>query len=773
MQSIITATTDEPSDAQSGSFSAPGSATRKRKRKTFACVTCRRRKLKCDQEWPSCSRCEKGGIACIYGREDAAELSMGGESIVDGPGIEPGHGYGAAMPLSLPPPPRSFALTRSARRAGESAASFPHAMYIRVRPPELESTRDGVGFPIHPAIWEDDRRAANDKAEPDTMVFKGRDFKTQFYGATHPISPIVHFPELRTFMTKGLSGGLSLARMQNDMRTVKNRHSKKVEPTKRNFEQADMLAMLPDQVTATRLVQLYFDEFESTYRVIHAPSLWVAFHQLSENPSNAKVSFLAVLVLVIAIGRIIDPQKTTFRYTGPSSSAREKAVDALEASQSWLDNHSKKHTTLEYFQVQILLHVIKQISMLKKKRIWEDARAIVTNAQAAGLHREPSLLSGKISVFQQEMRRRLWATIVELELQAAIERGMLASTVGQRWDCQAPSNINDEDMTDDMENLPTPKGDDEYTGGSFLYFCQKSIKLRIALNSALNDSPCQLSNDQIFDYEENISHIRKQLPEWKSKPTESMFSRHQEIVTALLDIQLTQYLVLIHGYFISARGTTSQETYSVIANLDAASNIISQYRSLSLSGSHIHHLLNYDVLRVGLSICQTVCTSKAFEESNLLKNLIPSAINTVEQALSLVQEGVMRIGQGFKEYWYLSAAFSVLQKRNPIPSNISQEQAAVDRIASIYYRVLGSQEDLWAEGATSRPVVEGTVGDLQNGAGAIVVAQQTFGQQPLSEETTPLNNYQDVFSGPDAASLFATMEWSTWTLEDTWNIDFQ
>lgn len=43
-------------------------SARKRKRKTFSCDTCRRRKLKCDRELPVCGRCKKSGDAasCFY-----------------------------------------------------------------------------------------------------------------------------------------------------------------------------------------------------------------------------------------------------------------------------------------------------------------------------------------------------------------------------------------------------------------------------------------------------------------------------------------------------------------------------------------------------------------------------------------------------------------------------------------------------------------------------------------------------------------------------------
>jgi hypothetical protein len=65
--------TDVKMEAQ---HSSPGNSqhggddqnSRKRKRKTFSCNTCRNRKLKCDREVPVCSRCQKSGQAstCFY-----------------------------------------------------------------------------------------------------------------------------------------------------------------------------------------------------------------------------------------------------------------------------------------------------------------------------------------------------------------------------------------------------------------------------------------------------------------------------------------------------------------------------------------------------------------------------------------------------------------------------------------------------------------------------------------------------------------------------------
>ena len=53
---------------------SPDGHAKKRKRKTYSCIDCRRRKLKCDREQP-CGRCQKEGHpqTCVFNPESAAD----------------------------------------------------------------------------------------------------------------------------------------------------------------------------------------------------------------------------------------------------------------------------------------------------------------------------------------------------------------------------------------------------------------------------------------------------------------------------------------------------------------------------------------------------------------------------------------------------------------------------------------------------------------------------------------------------------------------------
>lgn len=76
-----------------------------------------------------------------------------------------------------------------------------------------------------------------------------------------------------------------------------------------------------------------------------------------------------------------------------------------------------------------------------KTRYW--ARRLVLCAVRAKLHLEPSTLNA-ISAFEAEMRRRHWATILEVDIQVSLGHGdVLPWTASIEYDVNQPSNIDD------------------------------------------------------------------------------------------------------------------------------------------------------------------------------------------------------------------------------------------------------------------------------------------------------------------------------------------
>jgi hypothetical protein len=70
-------------------------------------------------------------------------------------------------------------------------------------------------------------------------------------------------------------------------------------------------------------------------------------------------------------------------------------------------------------------------------------------------------------MFDQEMRRRLWGTIVELEIEASIDRGVRPFSADLPSDCPPPSNLDDINFRKASERLPKEKPNHSHTGVLF------------------------------------------------------------------------------------------------------------------------------------------------------------------------------------------------------------------------------------------------------------------------------------------------------------------
>ena len=168
-----------------------------------------------------------------------------------------------------------------------------------------------------------------------------------------------------------------------------------------------LISLMPQRELADQLVQIYIDNIESTYRILHLPSFWEEYSIFWNSPQKGRPAFIAIVLLVLASTYCIkESESSTFR--GDSTLARETAILWIRTCDSWLQSQSQKHTTMAIFQIHCISFIAKQINSINRKRNWTSAGNLIRIAVSSGLHRDASkALSKKVSTFDQEMRRRI------------------------------------------------------------------------------------------------------------------------------------------------------------------------------------------------------------------------------------------------------------------------------------------------------------------------------------------------------------------------------
>ena len=195
--SALVITREEPSPPED----TPAS---KRRRIAFSCLDCRRRKLRCDRLFPSCSRCQKGGYpeSCTYDSEAVEPASTRPERETKRTGnFSTVNSHEATRTLPrLPSMIQSVAADegeeRSPRRHSDANTASLYAQEERIRQLEyriigLERAAHGARYPELPQVGF--QIHSNPGASTtETLIFRGKNFKTQFYGASHHTSYLSH-----------------------------------------------------------------------------------------------------------------------------------------------------------------------------------------------------------------------------------------------------------------------------------------------------------------------------------------------------------------------------------------------------------------------------------------------------------------------------------------------------------------------------------------------------------------------------------------------------
>jgi hypothetical protein len=181
---------------------------------------------------------------------------------------------------------------------------------------------------------------------------------------------------------------------------------------------------LPDRLTVDALLRQYFDTFETTFRIIHIPTFKTAYETYWEIEHHED-SEMDALILAILASTICTSTHTSPRYNHTGSTFHSKAATWIKCCEVWIKRQSNKRRSLVTLQVRTLRLLALATSSLKVKEYYQEVQAHVALMRSAGMHRDPSIFGTRGSVFEGEMRRRLWATAIELELQASIDKGII------------------------------------------------------------------------------------------------------------------------------------------------------------------------------------------------------------------------------------------------------------------------------------------------------------------------------------------------------------
>ncbi|KAG0650849.1 Transcription factor [Hyphodiscus hymeniophilus] len=580
---------------------------RKRRRPALSCVECRRRKIKCDRNDP-CTQCTQSKSAsCTY---------------KDGyPGYTNGHAAKAKSPVTFFGPAQhnvpfvsdSINLDR-AQAHGSTPRTVPLFVDSHSNSTTLYSPSPDDPPPEHDVQILSDRVSKLEKnlntisprnLDPSWTSFStknSQDFfgqaskvpvpglrgavsKTRLFGQSHWMSSFEHFKKISNFRngdyidTNPMRHAIKTSEIKTLLEKCKTmaRAAKAERPNMWHVD-ASYRDSVPSRELSDKLVHLYLRNFESTHRILHIPTFEKEYEDYWKDPQNAAVGFLIKLLLVAAIGTVFY-QEADFHYV------RSLAQQWVYAAQSWISEPFEKgRLNLSGLQVHCLILIARQTTGVGGDLVWISVGSLVRMAITMGFHRDPRLFP-RMTVLHAELRRRLWATVLEMAVMSSFDSGNPALISPSDWDTDPPSNINDSEINETTTEAPVSKPCEVYTQASLQIQLLKSLHTRLEISKLITDFRFQPAYDDILRLgTEMQSHGRSSLLLAQSIPPDSL--KPNNFQRNLLDTPIRRVLLALHFPFAIKARLDPRFYFSRKVSLDAAITILTYPCTSSPSSPH-------------------------------------------------------------------------------------------------------------------------------------------------------------------------------------------
>ncbi|KAL4750117.1 hypothetical protein BDW72DRAFT_120993 [Aspergillus terricola var. indicus] len=390
----------------------------------------------------------------------------------------------------------------------------------------------------------------------------------------------------------------------------------------RHATRDEILAAVPPRPVVDRLMALHFDSYMITPYLIHDQKFLREYETFWEDPSATSIAWIGLMFSMLFIAAQLQAFAIDFtdgrveslkvEYLTMKDVFREKAVQCLILA---------RYTRGGPYILETLIMILTGEFVLLKDSAtdgWLLISMILHLAMRMGYHRDPDHFPG-ISPFEGEMRRRIWATILQLDLALSLEMGLPRSATDTHIDTKQPRNLCDSDFDEDTTEMPPPRPETKWTPVLPLIAKGRLISalgLICDVNSDINPP----SYDEIMKADALLEDVHNRaIPpvlRWETMPTPitdspSLVVQRVSVETTYHKSRILLYRRALINYPV--RQSQERDRESVRICLDSALKILSFQQMLHEESQpfgrlcqlrwKVAHIFNQDVLLATSVLC--------------------------------------------------------------------------------------------------------------------------------------------------------------------------
>ncbi|KAH7366584.1 hypothetical protein BKA66DRAFT_573253 [Pyrenochaeta sp. MPI-SDFR-AT-0127] len=390
--------------------------------KSFSCVVCASRKVRCDRRPGGCENCTKARVSCVYKAPPPPRRRKKGVRDVDT--TTRLRLYEDALRQLGVDPERLVAhgIPRQKRQEVSGINGFLESSRQQSEPQISASSENGV------LVLDDWRSRYLENGIWTTLKGEFRESK-EILDDSSDEEPFEGHPGAPSHGFSPNSADLLLFGSQTPSGSLRSLH--------------------PQPVQIFKLWQSYLDNINPLVKVFHAPSVQqiisTTISNMDDIPKNVEALMFGIYCITVESLSDGDCQ----RFLGEPKSIITQRFRF--GAQHALINASLIKTS-DLMVLKAFTLFILSLQNYDARVIWIFSGIAQRIGQRIGLHRDGENL--KIPPFETEMRRRLWWQIMMLEGFSQKLAGTGSSGAAFTGDVKMPSNFNDSDLFLGMKELP-------------------------------------------------------------------------------------------------------------------------------------------------------------------------------------------------------------------------------------------------------------------------------------------------------------------------------
>ncbi|KAJ5735862.1 fungal-specific transcription factor domain protein [Penicillium malachiteum] len=291
-----------------------------------------------------------------------------------------------------------------------------------------------------------------------------------------------------------------------------------------------------------------------------------------QDPASASLLWLGLLFSMMALST----QHQQLIEDTPEAEAlirisnfRERIVHCLVLGEFTKGTKYILETLIHYITLELLLCKDADIGA------WLVMGIILQLALSRGYHRDPQNFP-KISLFDAEMRRRVWAVIVQMDLRLSSQMGFPRLLKLHQCDTIEPLNLIDSDFDETTTEMPPSRSENDITPVLYLIARNRIDHISGQVSDLLANTQ-EHSYAEVMRLDGNLQEANELLPpifQWQPLSQSLTVPPHIVMQRIWLQLSIPRMTIWLHRKYLGSAYDNGEYEYSIKACIQAAIQIV-------------------------------------------------------------------------------------------------------------------------------------------------------------------------------------------------------